>query len=83
MRTRFIFPVKASLLLSLVLTVVLNLAFCGGVDRLPGGLPEGLPGDVRLEGDGWTVYAPIATSIVLSVVLTLVLLIVSRLGRGR
>lgn len=42
-----------------------------------------LPGDVRLEGDGWTVYAPIATSIVLSVGLTLILAIVSRLGRGR
>ena len=42
-----------------------------------------LPGDVRLEGDGWTLYAPIATSIVLSVGLTLLLAIVSRRGRGR
>jgi hypothetical protein len=41
-----------------------------------------LPGDVRLEGEGWSVYAPIATSIVLSVGLTLALAIVSRL-RGR
>ncbi len=83
MRTRFIFPLKASLLLSLILTVVLNLAFCGGIDSLPAGLPDGLPGDVRLEGDGWTIYAPIATSIALSVGLTLVLAIVSRLGRRR
>lgn len=81
MRTRFIFPLKASLLLSLILTIGLNLAFCGGTASLPAGLPSGLPGDVRLEGDGWTVYAPIATSIVLSVALTLVLAIVS--GRGR
>ena len=83
MRTRFVFPLKASLVLSLVLTVVLNLAFCGGIDRLPAGLPVGLPGDVRLEGDGWTLYAPIATSIVLSVGLTLLLAIVARRGRGR
>lgn len=29
-----------------------------------------LPGDVTLRGDGWTLYAPLATSIVLSVLLT-------------
>ena len=29
-----------------------------------------LPGDVTLRGDGWTVYAPIGTSIILSLVLT-------------
>ena len=29
-----------------------------------------LPGDITLRGDGWTVYAPIATSIVVSLVLT-------------
>ena len=40
-----------------------------------------LPGDVTLEGEGWTVYAPIATSLVLSVVLTLVLAALSRFGR--
>ena len=32
-----------------------------------------LPGDITVRGDGWTVYAPLATSIVLSVLLTLVL----------
>lgn len=42
-----------------------------------------LPGDVRLEGEGWSIYAPIATSIVLSVGLTLMLAIVSRIRRGR
>lgn len=40
-----------------------------------------LPGDVTLGGEGWTVYAPIATSLVLSVVLTLVLAALSRFGR--
>ena len=44
---------------------------------------DGLPGDVRLDGDGWTLYAPIVTSIVLSVGLTLMLAIVSRIRRGR
>lgn len=42
-----------------------------------------LPGDVRLEGEGWSIYAPIATSLVLSIGLTLILYIASRRGRGR
>ncbi len=42
-----------------------------------------LPGDVRLEGEGWTIYVPIATSLALSVGLTLILAIASRLGRRR
>jgi DUF2905 family protein len=32
-----------------------------------------LPGDITVRGDGWTLYAPLATSIVLSVLLTAVL----------
>lgn len=36
-----------------------------------------LPGDVRINGDGWTVYAPIATSIVLSILLTVILSLVA------
>jgi hypothetical protein len=36
-----------------------------------------LPGDIRVSGDGWTIYAPIATSIVLSVLLTVVLSLVA------
>ena len=32
-----------------------------------------LPGDIELRGDGWTVYAPLATSILLSLLLTLAL----------
>lgn len=50
-------------------------AFVPGMGRLPG--------DVRLEGEGWSIYAPIATSLVLSVGLSLVLFIVARLGRRR
>ena len=40
-----------------------------------------LPGDVSFGGDGWTVYAPIATSIVLSVLLTLGLSAIAWLQR--
>lgn len=48
-------------------------------DRVP--LVGRLPGDITLRGDGWTVYAPLATSIILSVVLTAVLSLVAWLGR--
>lgn len=40
-----------------------------------------LPGDIRVSGDGWTIYAPLATSIVLSVLLTGVLSLVAWLRR--
>ncbi len=38
-------------------------------DRVP--LLGRLPGDFTLRGDRWTVYAPLATSILLSIALTL------------
>lgn len=58
-----------------LIAVGLLWAFVPGMGRLPG--------DVRLEGEGWSIYAPIATSLVLSVGLSLILLIVARLGRRR
>ena len=36
-----------------------------------------LPGDFTFRGDGWTVYAPIATMLIVSVALTAVLSLVS------
>jgi hypothetical protein len=48
-------------------------------DRVP--LVGRLPGDVTIRGDGWTVYAPIATSIVVSVVLTAALSLFAWLAR--
>jgi hypothetical protein len=48
-------------------------------DRIP--LIGRLPGDITLRGDGWAVYAPIATSIVLSLVLTLAITLISWLSR--
>jgi hypothetical protein len=40
-----------------------------------------VPGDITLRGDGWTVYAPLATSIILSIVLTAALSLMAWLGR--
>jgi len=40
-----------------------------------------LPGDITLRGDGWALYAPLATSIVLSVLLTVVLGLVAWVRR--
>jgi len=63
-------------LLVLVGAVVLFLGLLLVVaDRVP--LVGRLPGDITVRGDGWTLYAPLATSIVLSVVLTLVLGVVA------
>ncbi len=46
------------------------------------GLPLGrLPGDLRWHGRGWSVFAPLGTSLVLSLALTLILAIVQRLRR--
>jgi hypothetical protein len=40
-----------------------------------------LPGDIRIERPGFTLYAPITTMIILSIVLTLMLSIISRFLR--
>ena len=56
-----------ALVIAGVVILVLGLALMFA-DRVP--LVGRLPGDVTLRGDGWTVYAPIATSIVVSLVLT-------------
>lgn len=48
-------------------------------DRIP--LIGRLPGDFTIRGDGWTVYAPLATSIILSLALTLALSLAAWLSR--
>lgn len=40
-----------------------------------------LPGDLTLRGERWTVYLPIATSIVIGLALTLALTLFALLGR--
>jgi hypothetical protein len=66
--------------LVLIGAVILGLGIVLVVaDRVP--FIGRLPGDIRVGGDGWTLYAPLATSIVLSVLLTAVLSLVAWMRR--
>lgn len=58
------------------------LVVVGGALWLLGraGLPLGrLPGDIRIEREGFSCYVPIATMIVLSILLTVLLNVIVRL----
>ncbi len=61
----------------LVLTAV-GLAFLFA-DRVP--FLGRLPGDVEIRGDRWTIYAPLATSLLVSVAVTATLMLFAWLGR--
>ena len=66
----------------IVFALGVTLVVIGGLVWVLGrtGVPLGrLPGDIRIEGEKVSCYAPIVTMILLSVVLTLVLNIVIRL----
>lgn len=67
-----------TLIVAGTLIVLLGIALSLG-DRIP--LLGRLPGDLRFGGDGWTVYAPIATSILVSIVLTVALSLFAWLAR--
>ena len=56
----------------LIAVIGIGLIFAG---RIP--LLGRLPGDLTFGGDGWTVYIPIGTSILLSLLFTAVLSLVS------
>ena len=65
-----------------IIALGVALVVIGGLVWLLGrsGLPLGrLPGDIRIEGEKVSCYAPIVTMIILSVVLTVVLNVVIRL----
>ncbi|MBM2850668.1 MAG: hypothetical protein HW418_3610 [Anaerolineales bacterium] len=65
-----------------VVLLGLGLALLGGVIWLVGktGLPLGrLPGDIRIERDGFSFYFPLATSILISIGLTILLNVLARL----
>jgi len=63
----------------LLVLMSIGLALLGGLLWLSGRLGLGsLPGDLRLQGDGWGCFVPIAASILLSVVLTVILNVVWR-----
>ena len=67
---------KGIIALGVMLVVVGGRIWGLGKTDLPLGR---LPGDIRIEGEKGSCYAPIVTMIILSVVLTLVLNIVVRL----
>jgi hypothetical protein len=66
----------------ILIIVGLVIVVVGGVLWLMGrfGVPLGrLPGDIRIEREGFSLYFPIATSILLSLALTIILNVVFRL----
>ena len=68
---------RALVIAGVVIVVIgLGLMFA---DRVP--LLGRLPGDFTFGGDRWTVYAPIATSIVVSLLLTAALSLFAWLAR--
>jgi len=67
-----------ALVIAGVVILVLGIALMFA-DRVP--LVGRLPGDFTIRGNGWTVYAPIATSIVVSLVLTAALSLFAWLAR--
>jgi len=63
----------------MLVIMALALAIVGGMMWLAGrmGLSD-MPGNFKLQGDGWTCFVPIVASIVISVLLTIVLNVVLR-----
>ena len=66
--------------------VAVGLALLGGMLWLfglagIGGRFGHLPGDLHLEGESWSCFVPITTSILLSLLLTLILTVVVRFLR--
>ena len=70
--------VGRALVIAGVVIVVVGLARMFA-DRVP--FVGRLPGDITFRGDGWTVHAPIATSIIVSLVLTAALSLFAWLAR--
>jgi hypothetical protein len=67
---------KGIVIVGVLLIVIGGLVWLLGRTNLPLGR---LPGDIRIEGENVSCYAPIVTMILLSLVLTIVLNIVIRL----
>jgi len=67
----------------MLLILGLGIALLGGLILLAGRVPwlGRLPGDIRIERDGFSCFFPLATSIVLSLLLTLLLNLFLRLRR--
>ncbi len=70
----------------LIILFALVLALLGGLlwvfGRLGiGGRLGSLPGDIRIDRDGWSCFVPITTSILLSILLTIILSLAVRFFR--
>ena len=66
---------RVLVILGLILLVVRGLVYLA--DRI--GLPLGrLPGDIRIQGNNFTCFFPLVTSIILSILLTIILNIIVR-----
>jgi hypothetical protein len=62
----------------------IGLAVIGGLLMLLGRLPlfqqlGSLPGDIRVEGQGFSCFVPIASMILLSIILTILINVIIRL----
>jgi hypothetical protein len=66
-----------------VLTAGIVLVLVGGLLMLGGHIPwlGRLPGDIVIQRDGFTLYFPLVTMLVVSVVLTILLNLAARLFR--
>lgn len=67
-----------------LLVIGIGIAVIGGVLLLAGRLPflqrlGSLPGDIRIEGSGFTCLIPIVSSILISIVATILINIIIRL----
>ncbi len=67
-----------------VLVIGIVLAFLGGLLMLFARIPflsnlGSLPGDIRIEGQGFSCFVPIVSMILISIILTIVLNIIVRL----
>jgi hypothetical protein len=68
----------------LLLIIGIGIAVVGALLMLIGRLPflsslGSLPGDIRIEGSGFTCLVPLASMILISIILTLVVNIIIRL----
>ncbi len=68
----------------IVLVIGIGIAILGGLLMLAANIPflsnlGNLPGDIHIEGQGFSCFVPIVTMIIISVVLTIVVNIIIRL----